>query len=1136
MASLVNPSNINGNFPIAGQDNDSQGFRDNFTNIRNNFTFIKSEVEDLQAKAILKSALTGGTLDNNFLGSQLKNTQLKNYSETLFDFGTTSGDIQLDLALGNVNKLATSGEVRINGVIKNWPGSQQYSRILLFLTVTSTGHQLKLPTTLTTDLSGLFGLRVITGSNVVTFPEAGNYIFEFSSPDSGSTIFVKELTRANHLFRDPNFYFTNIGAGLAGSGHTSGFEQPTLKIAYGNIIAVSDTIDTAKSGTDALSVHGGVTSYFSYDSTSGTGEGSLDPSLMKVGGFSVARSRVTIPNQGTTPTQGVSEIVQDKDLLGYFNGLGFTKLQGTSTFTFQQMGSIQFHANGSSANGLGGNIVIATKADGTTGLLPAMVIDANQNVTVYGSLDVKGTTTTIESTTLTVTDKNIIVASGSTSADNSDTAGLSVVTGTGSWANLAYSGPTASGISGGVFGFNKGVNVSVATSSTDYRSGALIVAGGVGIAGALNINGALNVGGSFGLTSTTEATSTTSAAFTLLGGLATAKNIIAGGALFANSTAISTGSTSGALVVGGGTGIAGRLNVAGNVVLTSTDDTTGLTTGALIVSGGLNVAKSIIANTGPITFGATDNSTYSSGSAYTGVLRVLGGAHIVKTLNVGNDSAAGKIVINSDGTTHPGTAADSTTGALIVGTDAKAAGASITGTLNVGNDTAGILYLRNKNAAYGTNLGNFSGTDVDPSPYSVRTINTITGYGALTVKGGSNLFGDLFVGQPTGSSNSQFYSGNLYLQSGTPSTSASSGAIQIQKTRWANGYVSYGGLGMEGNLYAVGNVILGGGSAGTTTSNVVVDATTVSANVTTGALVVRGGVGIAGVVQAGGNLVLTSSSTGTSTTGALMLTSGGAFINGTSLFGGNVVIAGTAGSNYLGGTSTTGALLLKDGGLTVASSSATTWLGGQVTLNIATEATTGGAGALVLSGSGATKAGIYVAGNIVAGGSVQPINAVGAAGVNLISSTAIDQTIACTTTTTLTDITNMNFYAEAGKSYYFEAFIMHDFSGAASSATSATQYFVPAAAAGTLNYVNEQTLTQTSTAMSIAGFSGNNVAASGAIATFPQTSLLTRVTGTYYNSAAGTSKFFIKANATTNTGTVNLVIRGASFLKWTKLN
>ena len=78
MASLVNPFNINGNYPIAGQDNDSQGFRDNFTNIKNNFYYIKSEVEDLQNKAILKTALAGSTLNNDFQSSQVKNIQTKN--------------------------------------------------------------------------------------------------------------------------------------------------------------------------------------------------------------------------------------------------------------------------------------------------------------------------------------------------------------------------------------------------------------------------------------------------------------------------------------------------------------------------------------------------------------------------------------------------------------------------------------------------------------------------------------------------------------------------------------------------------------------------------------------------------------------------------------------------------------------------------------------------------------------------------------------------------------------------------------------------------------------------------------------------------------------------------------------------
>jgi hypothetical protein len=43
--SSINPNNINGQYPIAGQDNDSQGFRDNFTNVKNNLTFAKSEIE-----------------------------------------------------------------------------------------------------------------------------------------------------------------------------------------------------------------------------------------------------------------------------------------------------------------------------------------------------------------------------------------------------------------------------------------------------------------------------------------------------------------------------------------------------------------------------------------------------------------------------------------------------------------------------------------------------------------------------------------------------------------------------------------------------------------------------------------------------------------------------------------------------------------------------------------------------------------------------------------------------------------------------------------------------------------------------------------------------------------------------------
>ena len=46
MASNINPYNIDGTFPIANQDNPSQGFRDNFTNIKNNFVFAQNELDD----------------------------------------------------------------------------------------------------------------------------------------------------------------------------------------------------------------------------------------------------------------------------------------------------------------------------------------------------------------------------------------------------------------------------------------------------------------------------------------------------------------------------------------------------------------------------------------------------------------------------------------------------------------------------------------------------------------------------------------------------------------------------------------------------------------------------------------------------------------------------------------------------------------------------------------------------------------------------------------------------------------------------------------------------------------------------------------------------------------------------------
>ena len=47
MATEIIPGDIDGTFPVAGQDNSSQGFRDNFTAIKNNFTAAKTDIDEM---------------------------------------------------------------------------------------------------------------------------------------------------------------------------------------------------------------------------------------------------------------------------------------------------------------------------------------------------------------------------------------------------------------------------------------------------------------------------------------------------------------------------------------------------------------------------------------------------------------------------------------------------------------------------------------------------------------------------------------------------------------------------------------------------------------------------------------------------------------------------------------------------------------------------------------------------------------------------------------------------------------------------------------------------------------------------------------------------------------------------------
>jgi len=193
MTSAINPNDIDGAYPVAGQDNDSQGFRDNFTNTKTNFQYAADEITDLQNNAILKAALTGTTLDNDMNGSLLYNYESSQVSGTLNAIGTTSGTVTLDWTNGSYQTLTTSGSVTIG--FTNFPAAGVSANIILQITVSSTAHTLTLPAAVSIGTANLQGYA----SNVITFNKTGTYTFEFSTVNGGSTVTIVDLNRN----RDP---------------------------------------------------------------------------------------------------------------------------------------------------------------------------------------------------------------------------------------------------------------------------------------------------------------------------------------------------------------------------------------------------------------------------------------------------------------------------------------------------------------------------------------------------------------------------------------------------------------------------------------------------------------------------------------------------------------------------------------------------------------------------------------------------------------------------------------------------------------------------------------------------------------------------------------------------------------------
>lgn len=384
MTSQINPNNVDGNYPVAGVPNNTQGFRDNFTNIKTNFQYAESEIDDLQSKVVLKSALTGTTLNNNMNDNLIYAVKLNDVSYNYLPITATSGSITIDYSAAPFQQITTTGSVSL--AFTNWPAAGSAGTVRVAVNITNVAYTLTLPAAVSQGLAGVQGISPGTPgvSNTITFGSIGNYAFEFASVDGGTTVWMFDDSRPADKF----FSTVTIQNNTVSTSPTTG----ALIVSGG--VGISGNLNVAGNVSTYTDISGNV--YFQANSTGqitvfnpsslansagalnvvGSADGSYQPvtqagGMIHITGNDGVSSRITNDAFGTSavptiigrrsrgtaasPAVPVNNDVLLRFVSGGWNGSGYGPTAGTTlptgvdfvakeTFSGTAMGSeIQFY-------------------------------------------------------------------------------------------------------------------------------------------------------------------------------------------------------------------------------------------------------------------------------------------------------------------------------------------------------------------------------------------------------------------------------------------------------------------------------------------------------------------------------------------------------------------------------------------------------------------------------------------------------------------------------------------------------------------------------------------------------------------------------------------------------------------------
>jgi hypothetical protein len=183
MTSNIDPTQINPEFPVSGQNNSSQGFRDNFQGTVQGLTAARDEITGLQRNATVKGTTSTTRVENaddfqNYMvGAELREVQLADWTQRLFNHGPQSGTVALSYYEAPIHYVEAFPNVTLG--LKQFP-VDQYATMRVYVSVPSTATVVTF-----SDVSSITNVTRLVNFNSVsgemTFETSGVFGIEISS-------------------------------------------------------------------------------------------------------------------------------------------------------------------------------------------------------------------------------------------------------------------------------------------------------------------------------------------------------------------------------------------------------------------------------------------------------------------------------------------------------------------------------------------------------------------------------------------------------------------------------------------------------------------------------------------------------------------------------------------------------------------------------------------------------------------------------------------------------------------------------------------------------------------------------------------------------------------------------------------